>query len=104
MQWMVAYGAQAPTVGCLVTRSRLAAWYLTAYAKARGLMYTPLAPGYTTIRPGGDLLVSPDDARRLGFEPPSFTPPDSPVPGWCARDAATRTRWVPPGTSRRPRL
>lgn len=44
-------------------------------------MYTPLAPGYGTIPgPGGDLLVSPDDARRLGFEPPSFTPPDSPVP------------------------
>jgi hypothetical protein len=44
-------------------------------------MYTPLTPGYGTIPgPGGDLLVSPDDARRLGFEPPSFTPPDSPVP------------------------
>lgn len=44
-------------------------------------MYTPLASGYGTIPgPGGDLLVSPDDARRLGFEPPSFTPPDSPVP------------------------
>ena len=44
-------------------------------------MYTPLAPGYGTIPgPGGDLLVSPDDARRLGFEPPSFTPPESPVP------------------------
>lgn len=44
-------------------------------------MYTPLAPGYGTIPgPGGDLLVSPDDAKRLGFEPPSFTPPDSPVP------------------------
>ena len=44
-------------------------------------MYTPLAPGYGTIPgPEGDLLVSPDDARRLGFEPPSFTPPDSPVP------------------------
>lgn len=44
-------------------------------------MYTPLGPAYGTIPgPGGDLLVSPDDARRLGFEPPSFTPPDSPVP------------------------
>lgn len=44
-------------------------------------MYTPIGPGYGTIPgPGGDLLVSPDDARRLGFEPPSFTPPDSPVP------------------------
>ena len=44
-------------------------------------MYTPLGPTYGTIPgPGGDLLVSPDDAKRLGFEPPSFTPPDSPVP------------------------
>jgi hypothetical protein len=44
-------------------------------------MYTPLAPGYGTIPgPGGDLLVSPEDARRLGFEPPTFAPPESPVP------------------------
>ena len=37
-------------------------------------MYTPLGPTYGTIPgPGGDLLVSPDDARRLGYDPGQLT-------------------------------
>ena len=44
-------------------------------------MYTPMGPGYGTIPgPGGDMLVTPEDAARLGFAPPTFTAPDSPVP------------------------